>query len=300
MGNVEHLNELLQQAQAIKFNCLDKIVLSAERSSFKKLNPNIEDMLIYPPHLLNKGGVPYQINSMNGASMGSDDGWNRYKQQNIEGGVIRVYPNAIKLYILNIGDVRAIRSRFQDAIRYLIEHGFLLAKSTKPHVINYYLRKFRFNEVEFNSFFESPALFHFLHDTYNFLEYDAHVHKLVKFGSRKSGESMEKAVEIDIDLSSHETSIYLWQNDSSKLYLYNIQAENDKRDDHRPGDTYKAELTVRRDYLKKMNRSVDCEILKCMEYSELFQKAYDAIVMPIRVERADAMMRKYLNKKRRF
>jgi hypothetical protein len=293
-NGIDHFEALLRQAEKIKFDHYDQIVLSAERVKFCKLNPQINNMLICPDGFRNKGGV----DNGNKKEIADSDYLKQYKQQKIEGGYIRIYPNAIKLYITNIGDKKAIRKRFRDAIRYLIENKYILAVSTEDHIINYYLRKFRYNEIEFNSIFQSPGLFDFLHKTYNLLEYEEHAYKLEKFGSRKVGAGMEKAVEIDMNLSSHETTIYLWENESSKFYLYNIPAKKEKRDFHKPGDDYKAELTARKEYLKNTDhRHIDHEILNSMERSVLFQKAYDAIIKPIRCARADAMMRAKLNKK---
>jgi len=304
---VKHFDALLLNVDPLRFTHYDKIILAGEKYHFKLLNPEINKKLQPHPNtrwavVLNNGNVPsIEYHTTLSANQRRD-----YRRkgivvyplrrfQNIIGGTIELEGNSIKLVLNGLDSSRSIEDQVKRIIKYLIEHEYILENSTDDETLTCYLNKFHFNEVELNAFFDNEELYNIIKNCYGYLDGFETSCLLSNFGCRlKDEEKRLRAIHVHRKLNRPESSCYIWVNDSSKLYVYNVTAKRNKRSYNLPGDSFKIELTLKRMFFKNSKIGLDFDLIQNIQRYGIYQKVVDAIIRPIRVERIDVMMHENL------
>lgn len=273
-GSIKELQKLYLAVKAMQFNTYDKITISAMQSSFKSL-----------------------------------DYWDKTRHypdrctQKIPGGTVEFIRNSIKLIMTELDYSKPIRPQFLDAIRYLIEKKFIRSKNTNTDTLNYYLRKFQFNEVEINAFFQRIDIFEKIKDDIDSMNDEEIFCYLQKYGSRNI--DVKKVIDLFQKLNSYPTSLYFRANNSSKLFMYNMTAKEDhKRPYHIEGDRFKAELTLKRDWFEKQRekgkiKGLDFNLIKSPIIKKLTEEAYKQIISPFWCDYASELIYIHLQRSKR-
>ncbi len=303
-SKIENCNELLKIVDELKFTHYDKIEISSEKNKFENWNPQLRKKLISHPkskkglitYLLNKGGVVdhfYRILSDDEKLKYKHKGYktveslfDRTKYQNIKNGLILFTGNGVKLRFTklnNLDNNESIIRQIKNSIKYLIDNNYLVEYKTEDYIIDYYLNKFNFNEIELNYFFNNVELFNLIKDCYGYLnEFEIASHLSCVGGKLKDENKLSDSIKNYGEINLHNTTCYLWGNSSSKCFLYNVTAKNEDRKYNLPGDLFKVELCLYRMFFKDKKIKLDFNFKNDIDYNKgLFKKVKDVIAMPI-------------------
>jgi hypothetical protein len=256
--------------EGLRFTRFDKIVLTAEKVSFPNIAPRLNSRL--SPHPggrwieVNKGGVKYAF-------------WNKWVIR-VPGGQLETGGNSIRLNLFDLDTGKPLYPQILETVRYLLEKGYIEGPVEAAPAV---LSCFRVSEVELNGFFTDPALFRMLKSETEGMSFAEAREHLRETGSKQTGVRLDRGANALRSLNRYEQSAYLWANESSKLFAYNVTAKAEKRDSHRPGDTYKIELTLRSPYMKAHPVDVgNLEgLLTDVRGTRLFRKARAMLLEPV-------------------
>ncbi len=313
---IVHLNDKIKLLESLKFNYFDKIILSAEKSRFRKLNPNIKKRLKNHPDskngiitlILNKGNVvrrefnyllPSSIQYYKSLGYSIKEIiYRKRKFQKIKYGTIEFECNSIKLVLNGLDNYKDIKKQVKEVIKYLIEKQYIQAVSSKNHILNYYLKKFNFNEVELNAFYSDKVLYDIEKEMYGYLDDDETHCLLTDFGCRILDENKRIYASVEHQvLNIWDMSCYIWTNNSSKLFIYNIDAKKEKRDYYKTGDRFKIELCIKNMYFKNNKIKRDFNLNDNVHIHNLLIKVQDAIRKPVKHKIARYEILEKMNKR---
>lgn len=273
--------------EGLQFTCFDKVVLSAVKKTFPNLSPALNCKLLAHPAakyvtIPDKSPASLNIGGVNSVNRGSVP-FPNMRYQKIKHGEVITSGNGIKVILNCLDPGKPVKEQAREALEDMIRKGYIVVDYVDTGVVDAFLAEFRVSEIELNAFFTDPALFRVLKSETEWMSFVEAREYLRETGSKRPESDMARGANALRSLNRYEQSAYLWANQSSKLFAYNVTARAEKRDSHRPGDIFKIELTLRSAYMKAHPVDVgDLEgLLTDIRGTRLFRKARRMLLEPV-------------------